>query len=55
MLPETDVDGLRRLHLAADRREPHATIDLTAPDLIADRKAPADGRAADVRAASAPA
>lgn len=56
VLPETDVDGLRRLHLAADRRQPHATIDLTAPDLSADRMAPTDGRAAaDVRAASAPA
>jgi methoxymalonate biosynthesis protein len=32
-LPGAEVDGLRRLHLAADRREPHATIDLTAPDL----------------------
>ncbi|MES4907293.1 MULTISPECIES: HAD-IIIC family phosphatase [unclassified Streptomyces] len=55
-LPDTDVEGLRRLHLTADRREPHATIDLTAPDLTAGRSAPAAGRAAaDVRAASAPA
>jgi methoxymalonate biosynthesis protein len=32
-LPAADVDGLRRLHLVADRRERHATIELTAPDL----------------------
>ncbi|WP_433381579.1 HAD-IIIC family phosphatase [Streptosporangium sp. CA-115845] len=32
-LPVADVDGLRRLHLVADRRERHATIELTASDL----------------------
>jgi methoxymalonate biosynthesis protein len=55
-LPEAEVDGLRRLHLAADRREPHATIDLIAPELAAPRLSPADTRpAAGVTAASGPA
>ncbi|WP_215550462.1 HAD-IIIC family phosphatase [Amycolatopsis sp. CA-230715] len=56
LLPETDVNGLQRLHLVADPRAPTATIDLVAPDLIASRDDAAGARvAADVRGASGPA
>lgn len=42
-LPAANADALQRLHLSPARREPHATIRVSAPDLAADHRVAAAG------------